>query len=189
MGKRNCSWRGAEIGRQNPPEPQCTGSASGATFFALLRWAQQLQKTRTGVVATSAVYRTITGYRRVPDYGVPGVLRVLLCGINGTRDLVVHLTGKAPDAVLLTMLRPISDEARLAARNCTLASLNNHEANNKGEARMECVAANHFVMNRGWEKVINACLQHPNVRQHQVAGKVGSQCATCGGRILHACVC
>ena len=36
---------------------------------------------------------------------------------------------------------------------------------------MECASAIHFMRNTGWEKVIDACLQHPNVRQHQVGGK------------------
>ena len=36
---------------------------------------------------------------------------------------------------------------------------------------MECAAANHFMRNRGWVKIIDACLQHPSVRQHQVGGK------------------
>ena len=36
---------------------------------------------------------------------------------------------------------------------------------------MECAAAIHFMRSTGWEKVMDACLQHPIVRQHQVAGK------------------
>ena len=36
---------------------------------------------------------------------------------------------------------------------------------------MECAAAIHFMQNRGWEKVIDACLQHPSVGRHQVGGK------------------
>ena len=43
-----------------------------------------------GVVAIGAIYRTITSDRRVPDYGLHGVLRVVLCGINGTRNLVLY---------------------------------------------------------------------------------------------------
>ena len=65
-------------------------------------------------VAINAIYRTITSDRRVPDYGLHGVLRVLLCAVNGTRDLVVQLTGKAPAIVVRTMLQPVLDEARLA---------------------------------------------------------------------------
>ena len=41
------------------------------------------------IVAIRAIYRTITSDTRVPDYGLHWVLRVLLCGITGTRDLVV----------------------------------------------------------------------------------------------------
>ena len=67
--------------------------------------------------------------------------------------------------------QPLFDEARFAARTCTRASLNNDKANSKGKVRMECAAAIHFMWNRGWEKVMHACLQHPSVRQHQVGEK------------------
>ena len=36
---------------------------------------------------------------------------------------------------------------------------------------MECAAAIHFMRNRGWEKIIHACLEQPSVRQHQVGAK------------------
>ena len=123
-------------------------------------------------VAIGSIFRTITGDGRVPDYGLHGVLRVLLCGTNGTRDLVVQLIGQAPATVAQTILQPILDETRLAPKTCTRASLNNEKANSKGKVRMECAAAVvHFMWNKGWEKVIDACLQHPSVGQHQVAGK------------------
>ena len=114
---------------------------------------------------------TIASDKRVPHYGLHGVLRVLLCGINGTRDLVVQLTGKAAATVARTMLQPVLDEARLAARTCTRASLNIDKANSKGKLRMECAAAIHFMRNKGWEKIIDACLHQPSVRQHQVGAK------------------
>ena len=47
-------------------------------------------------VARGCRHRTFVGDRRVPDYGLHGPPRVVLCGINGTRDLVVQLKGKAP---------------------------------------------------------------------------------------------
>ena len=59
----------------------------------------------------------------------------------------------------------------LLQKTCTHASLNNQKANGKGKARKECAATVHFMRNKGWEKVIDACLQHPSVRQHQVPGK------------------
>ena len=125
----------------------------------------------------------------MPDYGLHGVLRVLLCAINGTRDLVVQLTGKAPATVARTMLQPVLDQARLAARTCTRASLNNDKANSKGKVRMECAAAIHFMRNRGWEKIIDACLEQPSVRQHQVGGKSWeSVCKTWWENFASICV-
>ena len=140
-------------------------------------------------VAINAIYRTITSDRRVPDYGLHGVLRVLLCAINGTRDLFVQSTGKAPATVARTMLQPVLDQARLAARTCTRASLNNDKANSKGKVRMECAAAIHFMRNRGWEKIIDACLEQPSVRQHQVGGKSWqSVCKTWWENFASMCV-
>ena len=61
----------------------------------------------------------------------------------------MQLTGKAPATVARTVLQPILDEARLAAKTYTRASLNNEKANSKGKVRMECDAAIHFMRNRG----------------------------------------
>ena len=97
------------------------------------------------------------------EFGLHGTLRVLLFGINGTRDLVVQLTRKALATIARTILRPISDEARVAAKICTRASLMYEKANGKEKVRMVFVAAIHFMRNRGWEKVIDACLQHLGV--------------------------
>ena len=70
-------------------------------------------------------------------------------------DLVVQRTGKAAATVAQTMLQPILDEARLAAKSCTRASFNHEKANSKGKVRM---AAVHFVRNKGWEIVIDTYL-------------------------------
>ena len=76
-----------------------------------------------------------------------------------------------------------------SARTCTRASLNNDKANSKGKVRMECAAAIHFMRNRGWEKIIDACLEQPSVRQHQVGGKSWeSVCKTWWENFASMCV-
>ena len=142
-----------------------------AACLATLGKASAIDSNWEGTVAIGALGRTIASDRQVPDYGLHGVLRVLLCGINGTRDLVVQLTGKEAATVACTMLQPVLDETRPAARTCARASLNNDKGNRKGKVRMECAAAFHFMQNCGSEKIINAYLQHPSLRQHQVEGK------------------
>ena len=137
-----------------------------------------------GAVAIGAIYRTITSDRQVPNYGLHRVIGVLLCGINGTRDLVVQLKGKASATVARTMLQLVGDEARLWARTCTRASLDNHKANSKGKVRMECAAAIHFMGNRGWEKIIDACLGKPSLRQHQVGDNLWESVCKTWWRIL-----
>ena len=134
---------------------------SRALCLATFGTASAIDADWIGAIAIGTIYGTITSDRRVPDYGLHGVLRVLLCSINGTRDLVVELTGNTPATVARTMLQPVLDEARFAARTCTRASLNNDKANSKGKVRMDCAAAIHFMRNRGWEKVMDACLKHP----------------------------
>ena len=121
---------------------------SRALCLATFGTASAIDAGWIGAVAICAIYSTITRDGRVPNYGLHGVLRVLLCGINGTRDLVAQLTGKAPAIVAHTMLQPVLDEATLAARTCTRASLNNEKANNKGKVRMEYDAAIHFMRSR-----------------------------------------
>ena len=54
---------------------------------------------------------------------------------------------------------------------------------------MECAAAIHFIQSRGWEKVMDACPQHPNVRQHQLAGGSWESVCKAWWEILQACVC
>ena len=91
------------------------GESSGATVcwvcmrnrvgcLATFGTASTIDGNWEGTVAIGAIYRTITSDRRVPDYGLHGVLRVLLRGINGNGDLVVQLTRKAPATVARTML-------------------------------------------------------------------------------------
>ena len=137
---------------------------SRALCFPVFGTASAIDADCIGVAAICSIFGTITGDRQVPDYGLHGVLRVLLCGINETRDLVVQLTSKAPATVAHNMLQTNFDEARLAAKTCTLASVNNEKANSKGKVMMECAAAIHLMRNKGWEKVLDACLQHPSVR-------------------------
>ena len=77
------------------------------------------------------------------------------------------------------MLQSILDEAWLAANFCTRASLNNEKAKSKGKVRLECAAAVHFMHNKGWEKVIYACLQHPSSKEKLGVGvknQVGKFC-------------
>ena len=54
---------------------------------------------------------------------------------------------------------------------------------------MECAAAISFMRNRGWEKVMDACLQHPIVRQYPVGGKSWeSVCKTWSETFASMCV-
>ena len=105
---------------------------SRAVCLATFCTASAIDAKWIGAVTRGAIYGTITSDRPVPDYGLHGVLLVLLRCTNGTRDLVVQLTGMAPTTVPRTMLQLVLDEARLAARTCSRATLNNDKAGSKG---------------------------------------------------------
>ena len=61
--------------------------------------ASAIEAERKPVVAIGSIFRTKTGDRRVPHYGLQGVLRVVLCGINGPWSLILHFTRKVPTNV------------------------------------------------------------------------------------------
>ena len=72
-------------------------------------WAQRL--TNSGLESTidrwwevvlpvGALYRYIAAGRRIPDYGLRGVLCVTICGISGMRDAVATTTGKPAACVV-----------------------------------------------------------------------------------------
>ena len=106
------SWKADSPGATVPWVCMCNRAVCLDTFGT----ASAMDGNWEGAVAIGSIYRTITSDRRVRDYGLHGVLRVLLCGINGPRDLVVQSTRKAPAIVARTMLQPVLHEARLAAR-------------------------------------------------------------------------
>ena len=97
----------------------------------------------------SAVYRHISTARRIPDYGLHGVMRVCMCGIYGMRDALVAATGKSPAVVARTILQPILNVARIAAKLCTRGTVNSEGANEPGKIRLECAAAVH-LMRKCW---------------------------------------
>ena len=167
--KNNCSWRAA---KQEGRIPWSNGvHAQLCRCLAAFGAARAMDGTCPPAVAIGAIYQTIMGDWHVPDYGLHGVLSVPLCGINGTRDLVVQVRGKQlpllpePSCGQFWMIHG------LWQKRAPRASLNNEKANKKGKVWMEGAIAVHFMRNERWERVINACLQHPGVQQHQVAGK------------------
>ena len=110
-------------------------------------------------LATGAIYRHIAGDRRIPDYGLHGVLCVTLCGISGMRDVVAATTGKSAAVVVRNLLQPILDVAYIQAKTVTKGMLNNDKANGKGKVRLECAAAVQFMRTRWWEALITMCLE------------------------------
>ena len=121
-GKAHALMAGCQNGKAKCPGATvcCACMSKRAPSLVAFGIARAIEADWIGVVAMGSIKRNITGDRRVPDYGLHKVLRVLLCGINGTRDLVVELTGKVPATLARTILQPILGEARLAAKTCTL---------------------------------------------------------------------
>ena len=108
------------------------------------------------VLPIGAMNRHIAADRRIPDFGLHGVLRVTICGISGMCDAVAATTGKSATVVVRNLFQPILDVARIQAK---MVRLNNEKANGKGKGRFECAAAMQFIRTRRWEALITMCLE------------------------------
>ena len=108
-----------------------------------------------------AIYRHIPAKRRIPDYGLHGVLRVTICGISGMRDAVSDAIGKSAAVVVRNFFQPILDVARMAAKAVTNSRMakGNGRANAKGNGRLQSAAAVQFMRTRRWEALIAVCLE------------------------------
>ena len=96
-------------------------------------------------VAVSAVFRPIPPERRVPDYGLHGVCRMVFAGVNGL--IAAAVAQGVARATAAKGVQAILDRSRLAARTATKNSLAGCAANEKGKVRVEAAAAVHFVKN------------------------------------------
>ena len=83
------------------------------------------------VLAIGAIYRHIAADRRIPDYGLHGVLCVTICARSGMRDAVVATMGKSAAVVVRNLFQPILDVALIQAKMVTKGRLNNDKANGK----------------------------------------------------------
>ena len=68
------------------------------------------------VVLIGVIHRHIAADRRIPDYGLHGVLCVTICGIPGMRDAVAAATGKYAVVVVRNLFLPILDFGHIQAR-------------------------------------------------------------------------
>ena len=78
-------------------------------------------------------------------------------------------TGKSPAVVARTLLQPILNVARLAAKTCTRGTINFEGAKFKGEILLECAAAVHLMRNKGWETLIDECVHKGGMEGGRVA--------------------
>ena len=120
-----------------------------------------------------AIYRHIPAKRRIPDYGLHGVLRVTICGISGMRDAVSAATGKFAAVVVRNFFQPILDVGRMAPKTVTKGRMakGNDTANAKGNVRLECAAAVQLMRTWTREALIAVCLEEGGMNNKRVGGK------------------
>ena len=119
-----------------------------------------------------AVYRHILPARCIPDYGLHGVMRVCVCGIHGMRDSAVAATCKSRAVVARTLLQPILNVTRPAAKTCTRGIVHSKGANENGKFRLECAVPLHLMRNKGWETLVDECVHKGGVKGGRVAGQL-----------------
>ena len=64
------------------------------------------------VLPIGAIYGHMAADRRIPDYGLHGVLPVTICGISGMHDVVAAAAGKSAAVVVRNLFQLILDVAR-----------------------------------------------------------------------------
>ena len=141
------------------------------------------------VLPIGAIYRHIAADRRIPDYGLHGVLRVTICGISGMRDAVAAAMGKSAAVVVRNLFKPILDVARIQANTVAKGRLNNDKANGKGKFRLECAAGVQFMRTRRWEALITICLEEGGMNNKRVGGRLwGDVCREWWDNFAKTCV-
>ena len=95
------------------------------------------QRMRDSNHPIGAASRHISPTRRIPDYGLHGYMPVFVCGMYGMRVFAVAATEKLPAVVTCTLLQPILNVARLAAKTCTRMTVNVEGANKKWLVQLE----------------------------------------------------
>ena len=130
------------------------------------------------VVLPIVIYKHTPAKRRIPDYGLHGVLRVTICGISGMRDVVSAATSKSAAVVVRNFFQLILDVACMAAKTVTKGRMakGNDNANAKGNARLECAAAMQFMRSRRWEALIDVCLEEGGNEQQAGGGETMGGC-------------
>ena len=124
------------------------------------------------VLPIGVIYRHIAADRRIPDYGLHGVLCVTVCGISGMRDAVAAATGMSEAVVVRNLFQPFLNVARIQAKTVTKGWLNNDKANGKGKVRLECAAAVQFMCTRRWEALITICLEDGGMNNKRMGGRL-----------------
>ena len=125
------------------------------------------------VLPMGAIYRHIPAKHRLPDYGLHGVLRVTICGISGMREALSAATGMSAAVVVRNFFQRIVDVAHMVAKTVTKGRMakGNDTANTKGNFRLECAAAAHFMRGRRWEALMDVCLEEGGMNNKRVGGR------------------
>ena len=141
------------------------------------------------VLPIGAMYRHLAADRRIPDYGLQGVLSVTICGMSGMRDPVVATTGKSGTIVARNLLQPILDVAPIQAKTIRMGRLNNDKANGKGKLRLECAAAVQFMRTKRLEALTMICLEEGGTTIKLVGGRLwGDVGRECWDKCAETCV-
>ena len=143
------------------------------------------------VLPMRAIYRHIPAKRRIPDYGLHGVMRVTNCGISSMRDAVSAAVGKSAAVVVRNFFQPILDVARMAAKTVTKGRMakGNDNANTKGNVRLKCAGAVQFMRTRRWEALIAVCLEEGGMNNKWVGGRPwGDVCRQWWDNVANMCI-
>ena len=126
---------------------------SRASILALFGTITAMDTPISGTIPVTGILRPIPPERRIPDFGLHGVCRVLFSGVEGI--LAAMQAQGVAKGTAARGLQSILDRSRIATRTATKNSLSGSTTNVKGHVRMEAAAAVHFVRNASYTLLLD----------------------------------
>ena len=170
MARATSCWPAGTASPRRAPGLRCA-TAAAQTVKRFLRKDGGQEVALEGIkghVRLTVVFRDTPTYRRNPDFGAHGVMRVAIAGVNGiVRVLLTHggVSGKSA----ATMVQGVLNGARKVARTVWPRKWGAGRTNAKGQVRIKLGAAAHFVKARLWGPLVQ--LVAPVIGNHQVGGR------------------
>ena len=98
--------------------------------------------------------RPVPPVRRVPDLRLHGVVRMVICGINGMMMTVCTVNARIARGRVAREAQKVLNVSRLKSRCVTVHTVDATDANQGGKIRLEASGAIEFMRTGQWRKLV-----------------------------------